>query len=749
MCLQNTYAMVRSFDIVVYGGTAGGVIAATAAAREGATVGLFERSSHLGGMVSGGLGWTDYGTQSVIGGMSLEFFERVGSQYGQSIAWTFEPHAAESVFVAMAREANVAVFYNQRVRELTGVYKSGTRISGIIMQNGDTVTAKVFCDASYDGDVMAQAGVAYTWGRESSSLYGESLAGVRPRTTAHQFPDAISPYDTGTALLPEISGAAREADGTGDTKVQSYNFRLCLTKNIANRVSFTRPAGYDSTRYKLLARYINYLVAQGTTPLPSHVAKLDVVYGSKTDVNNQGPFSSDYIGHSGEYPDASYTRKAEIWNEHEQYLRGFWYFLGHDPSLPGAFRDTMNLWGLARDEFTDNNNWPFQMYIREARRMIGGYVMTQKDIQTERTKADAIGMGSYNSDSHHVQRIINANGHVENEGDMQVGVQPYEIPYGIMLPKRGEATNLLVTSCFSASHVAYSTLRMEPQYMITGHAAGVAAKMAIDANTNVQDINIQVLRLKLNQQKAYFLTPVDAGIIMDCEWPDSNGIVTITGDWVTSTSTPGYNGSGYMHDNNAGKGSKSVRYTPQIDTAGQYDVYMRWTAYANRAGNVPVSIVTAQGTTTVTVDQTTNGVIWQKIGSGVFRKGMIDYFEIRTTGTNGYVIADAVLFVPAWATTGLQPGLPEYGVKNELSLHVQGKYILAEWQTSAIVDKKGKLCVYDMRGRLVGQWRISRGRNALRTGILAHGKYMAQLAITEKSDNGGQKSAVFNLMFSK
>lgn len=512
--LKISYALNRNFDVVVYGGSASGVIAAVAAARQGASVGLFEPLNHLGGMVSSGLGFTDYGNKNVIGGMSLEFFKRVGVKYDTTIRWTFEPHVAESVFVDMAAEAKVNVFFNSRVREKTGVIKTGTRLAALILENGDTVTAKVFCDASYEGDILAQAGVAYTWGREASSQYGEILAGVRgPNSPNSQFPlDSISAYETGKTLFPEISEVPRDSIGAGDKKIQAYNFRLCMTNVAANRVAFTRPAGYDSTQYKLLARYIQHLVATNKNPTIDYVAKLSKVYGNKTDVNNKGPFSSDYIGHNWDYPDGSYALKAQLWKGHEQYLRGFWYFCGHDPSLPPTFRNTALNWGLDKDEFRDNDNWPFQLYVREGRRMVGEYVMIQKDIQTTRTKIDAIGMGSYQSDSHQVQRIVNAKGFVENEGEMFVSVSPYEIPYRIILPKRLEATNLLVTVCFSSSHVAYSTLRMEPQYMIIGQAAGIAAKLAIDANVNVQDIDIAKLRAELVSQGAVLQLPSAAAI---------------------------------------------------------------------------------------------------------------------------------------------------------------------------------------------------------------------------------------------
>jgi hypothetical protein len=503
-------AEVFQSDIVVYGGTAAGVTAAVAAAREGASVTLVEPGKHLGGMASGGLGWTDFGNKAVIGGMSLEFFQRVGKKYAADFAWTFEPHVAESVYNEMAREAGVRIRLQARLMEKAGVVKDGATVKEFVVENGDRFQAKVFLDATYEGDLMAQAGVAYTYGRESAAEYGENLAGVRPHTDKHQFPVGLSSKTAAGALYPEILTNARGETGAGDKKVQSYNYRLCMTDDSAGRVPWAKPAGYDPARYALLAHYVDTLtVINGKVPGLGNLCKLDRVRGKKTDTNNNGGFSTDFIGHSWDYPEATYARRAQIADEHKKYIQGFFWFLANDASIPKALRDETNKWGLAKDEFTDGGNWPHQLYVREARRMIGAYVMVQKDIQTERTKEDGVGMGSYNSDSHHVQRIVNDKGAVENEGDMQVPVQPYEIPYRILTPKRDQAANLLVPVCFSASHVSYSTLRMEPQYMILGQAAGVAARMAAASGKAVQEIDVQALRARLKALKAELgTTPV-------------------------------------------------------------------------------------------------------------------------------------------------------------------------------------------------------------------------------------------------
>jgi hypothetical protein len=501
-------AAIQSFDVVVYGGTAGGVVAAVAAAREGLKTALLEPGSHLGGMVSSGLGWTDHGKKEVIGGYALEFYYRVGrhyqmARYGNDVAWMHEPHVAEEIFRSMAKEAGVTVFERQRLREKNAVQKQGARLARITTENGDEFAAKIFIDSSYEGDLMAQAGVAYVFGREGTSEYGESLAGVRDRTPFHQFLIDVPARDAAGKLLSEISQRALPAPGTADKAVQAYNFRMCFSEEPANRVPFAKPAGYDPARYDLFARLLAARVkAEGRAPALNSVLKVDRLPNGKSDVNNQGAFSTDFIGGSWQYPDATYQQRERIWQEHKAYQSGLFYFLSKDPRVPTQLRDEMNRWGLCKDEFADTDNWPRQLYIREARRMVGEYVMAQKDLQTDLTKPDAIGMGSYNSDSHNVERVVDAQGFARNEGDMQVAVQPYQIPYRVMLPKRAQAENLLVPVAFSATHVAYSSVRMEPQYMILGHAAGVAARLAIESAKPVQAIDVAALIAALKKQGA-------------------------------------------------------------------------------------------------------------------------------------------------------------------------------------------------------------------------------------------------------
>ncbi len=509
------FARAENYDVVVYGATAGGVTSAIAAGRQGLKTVLLEPGRHVGGMATGGLSRTDVGRREVIGGLALEFYYRVGIRYevqrfNNPVAWFYEPKVGEGVMVEMLRQAGVTLLYGHRLKESGGVSKEGAAIRRVAMENGETFDGRIFIDASYEGDLMAQAKVRYTWGREAMDQYGESLAGVRDRTPKHQFSVEV-PARVDGKLLPEISADPVGKPGQADRRVQAYNFRIIATNVPANRIPWPKPANYDPWRYEVLARNVVGLAAEkGRAPVFHEMTLIAPIPGGKADFNNQGAFSTDYIGKNYEYPEGSYATRARIWRDHVEYVQGYYYFLANDPRAPKELREEVRDWGLPKDEYLDTQNWPHQLYVREARRMTGEYVMLQKDLQTDLTKPDAIGMGSYNSDSHNVQRFINARGFAENEGDMQVPVKPYQIPYRVMLPKRAEVENLLVPVCFSASHVAYSSLRMEPQYMILGHAAGVAAKLAIRDSKPVQAVDVAELQALLRKQGAVFtFTPTE------------------------------------------------------------------------------------------------------------------------------------------------------------------------------------------------------------------------------------------------
>ena len=506
----------QEFDFVVYGGTAGGVATAVAAARHGLKTVLLEPRNHIGGMVSGGLSGTDMGKREVIGGMALEFYYRSGRKYNMDrhlneLSWMPEPKVAESIFREMLNEAGVTLLERHRLKEKAGVVKSGNRLTEILMENGARFRAKFFADTSYEGDLMAQAKISYSYGREGISDYGESLAGIRAVTESHQFAVDVPARSKDGKVLPEISTEPRGTPGAGDKRIQAYNFRVIATNVAENRLPWPKPAGYDPKRYELLANYLEAMTPYMGRPLTfNEVSLLRIIPNGKVDLNNRNGFSTDYIGKNYGYPEGTYAERERIWKDHIDYQQGFYYFLANDPRVPKSLQEEVRSYGLAKDEYLDTNHWPHQLYIREARRMVSDFVSTQKDLQTNRTKPDVIGMGSYASDSHNIQRFINDRGFVENEGDVQVQVQPYQIPYRIVVPKKTEAVNLLVPVCFSSSHISYASMRMEPQYMIIGHAAGIAAALAAQSNIAVQDIDISKLQAQLREEGAVFEYSIEA-----------------------------------------------------------------------------------------------------------------------------------------------------------------------------------------------------------------------------------------------
>ena len=512
-----------SVDIIIYGGTSAAVTAAVEVAQSGKSVIMVSPDIHLGGLTSGGLGYTDTGNKSVIGGLSREFYHRVWLHYNDSAAWNwqkhseygnkgqgtiamdgenrtmwiFEPHVAEKVFEDFIAENSIKVYRDEWLDRENGVAKSDGRIISITTLSGKTFKGKIFIDATYEGDLMAVAGVSYHVGRESIDTYNEKWNGVQTGVLHHQhwFRAKISPYkvpgDPSSGLLLLISPNPPGEYGSADNKIQAYCFRTCMTNFDENRVPFSKPENYDASQYELLLRVFD-------TGRKDWFQKFDAIPNWKTDTNNHGPFSSDNIGMNYDYPEASYEQRKEIIKEHETYQKGLLWFVANDPRVPEDIRTKMATWGLAKDEFTDNGNWPHQIYVREARRMLGEYVTTENDVLLKREVPQPVGMGSYAMDSHNVQRYITPEGYVQNEGDIGVSPPaPYSISYGSIVPQKEECNNLLVPVCVSASHIAFGSIRMEPVFMILGQSAAVAANLAIDSNVAIQEIKYEELKEKL------------------------------------------------------------------------------------------------------------------------------------------------------------------------------------------------------------------------------------------------------------
>jgi hypothetical protein len=524
-CKSESQSLNFTADVIVYGGTSSAVSTAVQVTRMGKSVIIVSPDKHLGGMTSSGLGFTDTGNKEVIGGIAREFYQLLyqhymkpeswkwqkQSEYGNvgqgnpaidgenRTMWIFEPHAAEEAFEQMININKIAVYRDEWLDRKNGVLKKNGSIVSFKTLSGKIFAGKIFIDATYEGDLMAASGVKYTVGRESNSEYNETWNGVQKGVFhhGHYFRDNVDPYkipgDPSSGLLPRISSGDPGENGTGDKKVQAYCFRLCLTQIPENKVPITKPEGYDSTQYELLARV-------SETRWNEFFGKYDPVPNFKTDVNNHGPFSFDNIGMNWDYPDASYERRMAIIKEHTLYQKGLLYFMATDKRLPESVRTTMNKWGFARDEFADNGNWPYNIYVREARRMIGEYVMTENDVLNKRAVPRPIGMGSYTMDSHNVQRYVTTEGFVQNEGDFGVPAnRPYQIDLGSIMPKKDESLNLLVPVCVSSTHIAFGSIRMEPVFMILGQSAGTIASMAIDKKKNIYELTYEEIKSKLEK----------------------------------------------------------------------------------------------------------------------------------------------------------------------------------------------------------------------------------------------------------
>ena len=636
---------VKTCDICIYGATSGGVIAAYTAAVQGKKVILIATDDHIGGLSSGGLGYTDIGNKYVVTGLALDFYRRVGQHYGKLEQWIFEPHVADSIFRRYLLNKNIQLIARKEIQDVKlDLRKDHIRIKGLNLRSvpeSDTpeisIIAKQYIDCSYEGDLMAKAKVPYFVGREANSIYGETLDGVELRDK-HQFPDGVDPYkiigDPKSGLLWGISRDTLKPNGTGDKRVQTYNVRICLSDDPNNSIPITRPAGYDSTHYELYLRLIHY---KAPTDLPMYISDMP---NHKTDINNNGAFSTDLIGLNYDYPDGSAETRQQIIQLHKSYTQGFLYFLGHDPRVPENIRAKMLRWSYPKDEYQSTNHWTPQIYVREARRMLGAYVMTQANCEGKTIVNDGIAMAAYTMDSHNAERIV-VKGMVKNEGDVQVGgFGPYPISYRSITPKH--VSNLLVPVCLSASHIAYGSIRMEPVFMVLSQSAAQAAIYAIDHQVYVQKVDVNALKYMLRTN------PLADGSTPDILVDDNDKAqVRISGKWLTAKD--GYGPTVLLSDTTDNH-PKSVKYLPVVAKGGHYTVY----AYVSSDNKTPVGVEIFDGknkknfnmdTGKLTVEGQTSGE-WVDLGTYNFQAGKKAFVRLSTIRPSDKAQADAILLVP-------------------------------------------------------------------------------------------------------
>ena len=636
------------YDVCVYGGTSAGVIAAYAVAKQGKKVLLVEPSQRLGGMTSGGLGQTDIGNKQVVKGLALDFYRRVGATYGRLESWIFEPSVAEAIYKDYIVRGNVEVLYGHRIVD---AQKQGASITSINVESVENtaqtknISAKVFIDCTYEGDLMARAGVSYVVGREDNKVYGEDYNGVQMQHL-HQFVDNVDPYvekgNPASGLLWGISDAALAPTGSGDNMVQAYNYRICLTSDKDNMLPIEKPANYDPSRYELLLRIIE---AQKNYNLNGYFI-ISPMPNNKTDINNRGAFSTDMIGMNHRYPEASYEERAEIIKAHKDYTFGLLWFMGNDERVPKQLRDQMLSWGLPKDEYVEYGHWTPQLYIREARRMVGEYVATQANCENKVTVDDGVGMAAYTMDSHNCQRVVivkDGKAMVKNEGNVEIkGGLPYDVSYRCLTPKREECDNLLVPVCLSASHIAYGSIRMEPVFMLLGQSAAKAACLAIDGGVKVQEVDVKEIQRMYVEDPLLDGTPAD--IIVDDASLDAPAA------WTRIEMNNGY-GRSYLVLNPTSQ-EQTLRYPFEVKSDGKYEIY----TYFIRRGesSKKTELVVSDGNTQkgvvlnadeIQVLGQTSGE-WVSLGEYDLQSGKPGYVEFTNKGTvTGQICADAVLLV--------------------------------------------------------------------------------------------------------
>lgn len=642
-CKAVGYETTKEVDVCVYGGTSAGVVAAYSAKRMGKTVLLIEPGKYLGGMTTGGLGSTDIGNKYAVTGLARLFYRRVGEHYNKFEQWMFPPSVATKSMMRFISEAEVEVLYQHRI---VSTRKTDTKIASIVLENSETpeksalvtVKAKQFIDCSYEGDLMARSGVSYTTGREDCKQYGETLNGVQ-MSYWHQFPDGVDPYkvegDSTSGYCWGINDNVLRETGSGDKLIQAYNFRLCLTNDKNNRRAFEKPQNYDASYYELLARAIRKMEPDINKFLLINWGEMPE---DKYDVNNRGPMSTDFIGMNYEYPDGDYQTRARIWQEHVDYTKGLLYFLSNDERVPEALRKQVSEFGWAKDEFIDNDNFPTQLYVREARRMIGEYIMTQKNCEGTEVVEDGIGLAAYIMDSHNCQRIV-VNGMVKNEGDVESGgFPPYPISYRSITPKRTECTNLLVPVCISASHIAYGSIRMEPVFMVLGQSAAVASVMALDNETAVQDVDIRKLQ-NILQNNPYLDGSTPEILIDDSDTAN----IEQEGKWQRTDGY--YYKSSYTH---ALQQQGALTLKGNVKFPGKYEVlfYCSSSIPAEAMPEV-MNMVIIAGSKKIPIEilPKENAGQWNKLGIYDFESGNVS-FTINAKTHTGIAFADAIILNP-------------------------------------------------------------------------------------------------------
>jgi hypothetical protein len=668
-------AQAAEADVIVYGATPGGFCAAIAAAREGAKVVLLEPTAHVGGVNTGGLSFSDSNqtVRSTLLGLFEEWHQRVAADYAargvklpydvavkDNSVWTYEPHVAARVTDAMLKEAGVSVLTKQT---LEGVEKAGVRIVGL-RTSGGTHTAKIFIDATYEGDLMARAGVVWHIGRESRDEYGESFAG-------RQYPKekmAINGLDANGLPLPFITSLRPGDDQAGEETVMVYSFRLCLTKNPANRVPFPEPQTYDPARFELIRRYFQ---KYPNAPLPWDLYPLP---GDKFDANNGigKMFSMGLVGEANGWCASDPAGRAKLWEKHKQYTLEFYKFLTNDPAVPAKIRTTMAELGLCRDEFLETQHWSPQLYVREGRRMDGRMILTQNDVLKDAQKEDPIAISSFPIDSHDCRRLALPDG-VINEGTIFPVRMPgrrhgyaYHIPYRAITPSASECSNLLVPVALSATHVAYSSVRVEPTWMAIGQGAGVAAALSAKAGVTVQALDYPTLRTRLLAQKVVLELPVlpPVGKVARSSGPvsiDSKSLpglilddaqAELSGDWERSTNFKPHVGTGYLHDEQRSDGKSRAVFRFKGPADGEFALRMAYSAHETRTTRLPVTIAGDGAEQSVTVDQTQPlpaGQAFREVGRLRLRQGVDYTLTVANEDTKGFVILDAFQLLPVVA----------------------------------------------------------------------------------------------------